>query len=292
MWADNDRDAGRWLCPEREYYQGTPQGYTPGATARPSIGERAMAPRIVPGWSRKLAGRLVRPAGFAMGLAVGLGHGSAALARRNGTAAAAAAKYKFPATDVDRYVIRAPADMIGLLETSNFDGLDPKRFKVKALKRALRAAENGHPLARAHADTLLNRALFDYVVALRSTSSGEWNIVDREARPPVPGALALLAEAAAAPSLAAWVEAMPFMHPDYAVLRRELAFAQDRGDQRAESLLTLNMRRARLLPGGPARYVVVNTRPKIVHVRRRPDGAIDEGGGRQAGPADAVMWPR
>ena len=219
--------------------------------------------RIVHGWSRKLAGRLVRPAGFAMVLALsGLALASPAVAEMPTIAAsAAAAKYQTTARPVWTASgdPRAALSLIGLLETAKLDGLKPKQFKTKALKRALRDAEDGDPRDIAKADALLNRALFDYVTALRTSSSGEWTIVDREARQAAPSGLALLAQAGAAPSLEAWVEAMPFMHPDYAPLRRELAYAIDRGDRRSSDLLTLNLRRARLLPGGSDRYVVVNT---------------------------------
>ncbi len=229
-----------------------------------------MAERIVHGWSRKLAGRLVRPAGFAMVLGLsGLTMAPTVLAQAPAVAAAAAAaSYKAPARPMwtARGDPRAALSLIGLLETSKLDGLEPKRFKTRALKRALRSAERGDPLDMVRADTLLNRALFDYVAALRSSSSGEWNVVDRDARPAAPGATALLAEAAAAPSLEAWIEGMAFMHPDYAVLRRELAFADDRGDGRTKALLALNLKRARLLPGGNSRFVMVNAAAQRLYI--------------------------
>ncbi|MEO6113466.1 MAG: L,D-transpeptidase family protein, partial [Sphingomicrobium sp.] len=229
-----------------------------------------MVERIVQGWSRKLAGRLVRPAGFAMVLGLSsLTMAPPLLAQAPAvTAFAAAASYKAPARPMWTAYgdPRAALSLIGLLETSKLDGLEPKRFKTRALKRALRSAEGGDPRDMARADTLLNRALFDYVAALRSFSSGEWNVVDRDARPAAPGATALLAEAAAAPSLEAWIEGMAFMHPDYAVLRRELAFADDRGDGRTEALLALNLKRARLLPGGNSRFVMVNAAAQRLYI--------------------------
>ena len=220
-----------------------------------------MAGRIVHGWSSKLAGRLVRPAGFAVVVGLsGLIMAPPALAELPIAAAAAAAKFQVPARPV--WIAngdpRAALSLIELLETSKLDGLNPKKFKVRAIKRALGDAQRGDPRAMAEADTLLNRALFDYVVALRSMPSGEWTVIDREVRQGAPSGLTLLAQAAAAPSLATWVETMGFMHPDYAVLRRELAFAGGR-DRTAQAILALNLRRARFLPGGSGRYVVVNT---------------------------------
>lgn len=221
-----------------------------------------MAGRIVHGWSSKLAGRNLRPAGFAMVLALsGLTMAPPALAKLPIAASVAATKFQVSARPVWNAHAdpRAALSLIELLETSKLDGLNPKKFKTKAIKRALNDAQGGDPRAMAQADALLNRALFDYVVALRAMPSGEWTVVDREARVGAPIGLTLLAQAAAAPSLAAWVEGMQFMHPDYAVLRRELAFSGDRRDRMTQGLLAINLRRARFLPGGTGRYVVVNT---------------------------------
>ncbi len=108
------------------------------------------------------------------------------------------------------------------------------------------------------ANTMLDRALISYVTALRTSRSAEWQIVDRAAVPVAPSATELLAQAAAAPSLEAWIDAMPFMHHSYAELRRALAADQSRGDARAEALLRINLRRARFLPAD-GRFVLVNT---------------------------------
>ena len=51
---------------------------------------------------------------------------------------------------------------------------------------------------------------------------------------------------------------MPFMHHSYAELRRALADAQARGDDRAAALLQINLARTRLLPSS-GRFVLVNT---------------------------------
>jgi murein L,D-transpeptidase YcbB/YkuD len=148
--------------------------------------------------------------------------------------------------------------LIKLLQSAELDGLDPKSFKVKALNSAVRSALRGNPAAIAKANAALDRALVAYVSALRSLpSSGEWSVVDRAAVPAPPSASDLLEQAANAPSLGAWIEAMPFMHPSYAELRRALAEAQGRGDEHAAALLRINLARTRLLPAS-GRYVLVN----------------------------------
>jgi len=209
----------------------------------------------------KPAGRPVRPAGFAL-LAAG-----ALLAVSPAQAAAASGLAPLNESTsqlggrpqwVGRGDTQAAAHLIGLLQSSNLDGLDPKRFKIKALRGAVRAAARGNPSAVARANAALDRALVSYVSALRSLSSGEWSIVDRAAVPAVPSASILLEEAAAAPSLEAWIDTMPFMHHSYAELRRALADARARGDDRATALLQINLARTRFLPSS-GRFVLVNT---------------------------------
>jgi murein L,D-transpeptidase YcbB/YkuD len=153
---------------------------------------------------------------------------------------------------------RAALRLIALLESADLDGLNPKQFKVKSLKGAVRSATRGNPAAMARANTMLGRALISYVTALRSSPSGEWQVVDRAAVPAMPAAETLLAQAAAAPSLEAWIDAMPFMHHSYAELRRALASNGDRVNPQAEALLRINLRRTRFLPAN-GRYVLVNT---------------------------------
>ena len=153
---------------------------------------------------------------------------------------------------------RAALRLIGLLETSELDGLNPKQFKLKSLKRAVRDADGGNSNAVAKANAAFDRALLSYVTSLRQSSKGDWIINDQEAIPAAPSAGKLLAEAAAAPSLETWVGAMPFMHPSYAGLRRALASAEAQGDRHSAELLRINIQRVRLLPAD-GRYVLVNT---------------------------------
>jgi murein L,D-transpeptidase YcbB/YkuD len=153
---------------------------------------------------------------------------------------------------------RAAQQLIGLLQSSELDGLDPKRFSIKKLKRAVLAAEGGKLGAVDKANALLDEALVSYVTALRQAPTRDWIINDREAIPTTPSGDELLARAAEAPSLEVWLSAMPFMHRSYAELRRALARAEALGDQQSADLLRLNLQRVRLLPA-EGRYVLVNT---------------------------------
>lgn len=152
---------------------------------------------------------------------------------------------------------RAALGLIELLQTSSLDGLDPKKFKLKALKRTIRAAESGSESAVAKANSALDRALVSYVTALRQAPANDWIINDREAMPSVPSAAVLLQKAASAPSLSAWVNSMAFMHHSYAGLRSALGKAQASGDRHSADRLRINLQRARFLPAD-GRYVLVN----------------------------------
>ena len=216
---------------------------------------------IIPGWSTEPAGRPPRPAGFAM---VAAGALLAALPLQPIAAASADSSAATPWQVGARPQWVSPGDsqaalrLIALLQSANLDGLNPKQFKVKSLKGAVRSAAHGNPAAMARANAMLDRALVSYVTALRSMSSGEWQVVDPAVAPSAPSAATLLTQAAAAPSLEGWIDVMPFMHQSYAELRRALADNEDRGDGRAEALLRINLQRVRFLPAS-GRFVLVNT---------------------------------
>jgi murein L,D-transpeptidase YcbB/YkuD len=218
-----------------------------------------MEAKIVSRSLPKPVGRLVRPAGFAVMAAVAL---FAAVPAEPLFAASIASEVWAAEVAQPQWFAsgdeRAATRLIQLLETSALDGVDPRQFKIKELKRAVRAAASGRLSAVDKANAMLDRALISYATALRRAPTNDWIINDRGAVPAAPRAGELLAEAASAPSVEAWVEAMPFMHPSYAPLRQALAEAEARGDRQAADLLRINLQRARFLPAG-GRFVLVNT---------------------------------
>ena len=147
-----------------------------------------------------------------------------------------------------------------LLETLNsaqLDGLDPRAYRVKEAARALRSAWGGKPQSVRRADLLLSQALVSYVRDLRRTGDIGVIYVDRELRPGPPSPRAILEAAAQAPSLTEHVANMGWMHPTYGQLRKALALRSYASDSERRTLL-LNLERARELPAGPKRYVLVN----------------------------------
>ncbi|MES2135878.1 MAG: L,D-transpeptidase family protein, partial [Pseudomonadota bacterium] len=147
--------------------------------------------------------------------------------------------------------------LISLLTTASLDGLDPARYNVAALQQAVEAARGGKRKHVLEADQLLSAAFAAYVDDLRLGAGAGITYVDPQLKPTPPSSLAALLNAAAQPSLSDYVHAMGWMHPIYAQLRQALADHGYSSDKERE-VLALNLVRARALPEGKQRYVVVN----------------------------------
>jgi len=215
-----------------------------------------MGTRIKATWSKQPAGRPVRPAGFAMCvLAALIAAAPVQPAIASDNLADSELSHSSPQWITSDQ--RAAIHLITMLQSSALDGIDPQQFDIGRLLGALREASAGNWAAVDRANRLFDRALVDYVTALRSRPSSDWVIIDPAAAPRPPSADSLLAEAAVAASLERWVDQMPFMHPADAEMRRALAQAKDRGDRDTEARLKANLHRLRFLPAD-GRYVLVN----------------------------------
>lgn len=109
--------------------------------------------------------------------------------------------------------------LIQLIETSEYDGLDPANLDLPALK----AAVDGTSPDRSQAELLISKAFIAYAQALLSSSGSALLYEHDSLRPHVSGPYHLLQEAALAPSLSDHIGQMKWMHPLYAPLRRNLA---------------------------------------------------------------------
>ena len=145
--------------------------------------------------------------------------------------------------------------LLGLIASSQVDGVSPRQFNLRRLQQAVRRAP-GSP----ETDRLLTEALVKYATAVRAVpTTNEWTIVDRAAVQSPSVVANMVRQSAAAGTLATFIETMPWMHETYAGLRRELLIAEQRRDRTAAATLRLNLNRARLLPAAtPQRYVMVN----------------------------------
>jgi murein L,D-transpeptidase YcbB/YkuD len=150
----------------------------------------------------------------------------------------------------------AAQQMISLLATAQADHLNPRRYNVKALSRALDEARGGNPVAVQRAEAMLSEAFVAYARDQKHDPGGII-YVDPQLKPTPPSAAELLSAAAHAPSLSDYVQNMSWMSPIYAKLRAAIASRLYRTDAERR-LLELNLERARALPSGNGRYVIVN----------------------------------
>ncbi|MBA3576941.1 MAG: L,D-transpeptidase family protein, partial [Sphingomonas sp.] len=151
----------------------------------------------------------------------------------------------------------AARELLGLLETAEADGLDPGKYKVKSLAKAVEKASGGGPGQVRKADEMLSEAFVAYARDLRIAPAAGMRFADPRLRPGPPSPRALLLMAQSAPPLTVFVNSMGWMNPAYAPLRRALVRRSFETD-RQRDLLQVNLERARVLPGKRARYVIVN----------------------------------
>lgn len=178
----------------------------------------------------------------------------------------------------------AAQQMLQLLGTSWADGMNPNRYHIRSLAKAVQAASSGDPVAVQRAETMLSLEFATYARDLRHDPHGIV-YVDHELKPTPPSALALLNQAAAAPSLADYVGKMSWMNPVYAQLRQAIA-TRMYVTERQRQLLAANLERARALPVGRQRYIVVN--PPAARLYMYENGQVVDSMRVVAGRPDAI----
>jgi L,D-transpeptidase YcbB len=151
----------------------------------------------------------------------------------------------------------AAQQLLSLLSTATIDGLNPDKYHLSAVEGALEAARNGKRKSVERADEALSEAFVAYVEDLRQDPGVGISYVDPQLKPISPSPLAALLEAAATPSLSNYVVSFGWMHPIYGALREALA-EHKYSDDHERAVLEVNLRRARALPAGGERYVLVN----------------------------------
>ena len=151
----------------------------------------------------------------------------------------------------------AAQQLVQLLATAQADHLNPRRYNVRALAGAAAAARSGNPAAIQRAEVMLSAAFVTYARDMKHEPGVGIIYVDPELKPEPPSARELLTVAARAPSLTDYVQQMGWMNPIYAKLRQALASRIYR-NQAEYRLLALNLERARALPSGGGRYVIIN----------------------------------
>lgn len=151
----------------------------------------------------------------------------------------------------------AAQQLLDLLATVQADRLNPRRYNLRGLARAVADARTGNPAAVQRAEVLLSGAFVTYASDLKHDPAIGIIYVDKELKPQAPSPRELLAAAAQAPSLGGYVQQMGWMNPIYAKLRQAIASRIYRNPAEYR-LLQLNLERARALPSGQGRYVIIN----------------------------------
>jgi murein L,D-transpeptidase YcbB/YkuD len=146
---------------------------------------------------------------------------------------------------------------VELLKNAKNDGLDPERYGLNTLQKALADAASGKRKDIGRADAMFSQAFASYVSDLRQQPDIGIIYVDQQLKPGMPLARGILEKAAAAPSLETYIRTMAWMNPLYGQLRQALDDQHYASDHERE-LLQLNLERARALPTGKGRFVVVN----------------------------------
>ncbi|MEO7411325.1 MAG: L,D-transpeptidase family protein [Sphingomicrobium sp.] len=214
-------------------------------------------------------GRYFRPARLSFWLAAAL-----ISAMPSATAIAASpARHSIPGETIDNfYAARngqplwfgrdgeegsAPQLLVDLIRNARVDGLNSLSYAPRDLERALRSSWSSNPETIRRADRLLSEMFVAYARDMRRTPAIDMIWVDPELRPAAFSPRQLLDAAASAPSLERYVADLGWMNPIYAGLRR--ALVEGALTSPAEhDLLRLNLERARALPAGRGKAVIVN----------------------------------
>lgn len=153
----------------------------------------------------------------------------------------------------------AARELLQLIETADYDGLDPASLQANKLEAALQGAQaDPSPAALAAAELALSAALGSYVEAMLALPSGAGVIYEHDVlRPVAPTAPTVLQAAADAPSLEEYVTGMRWMHPLYAQIRRNLTGSVD--DPSLVLAARASLQRVRAIPAPPwSRHVVID----------------------------------
>lgn len=147
--------------------------------------------------------------------------------------------------------------MIATLEQAEIDGLNPEDYRPRRLRDAIADAVAGDAKDAARAEALIARSYIRYVRDLHQRVRSAMPVTDPDFRPAVLSTRDILGQVAAAPSFGGFVDDNGWAHPFYARLRR--AYIQAPQGSTRSRVLWLNLQRARGLPGGEGRHVVVDT---------------------------------
>jgi len=154
-----------------------------------------------------------------------------------------------------------PSDAATLLmlrmRTSDSDGVDPSKLDLDKVSKTLDKARDGNASDAAKAELALSAAFVEYVQAMRSAGHVAMLYESPALAPSAPGPRQALEAAAKAPSLESYVDAMGWMNPFYAPLRKALDDPQYTATQR--QVVAANLERVRAIPEVPeGKHILVD----------------------------------
>jgi murein L,D-transpeptidase YcbB/YkuD len=143
------------------------------------------------------------------------------------------------------------------MRTADRDGLDPGQFGLDKLTRVLERARGGDAGDLARADLALSAAFVEYVRAMRGAAHVAMQYESPALAPQVPSARQALQAAANADSLESYVDAMGWMTPFYAPLRKALDDPRYSASQK--QVIAANLKRVRAIPAIPeGKHILVD----------------------------------
>ena len=151
----------------------------------------------------------------------------------------------------------AAHELIGILQRAALDGMQNGPALAQQAQALLARAGSGDPAALADADRLLSSAWVQYVQALQTPPAG-MTYADQWVTPRRDSAATILARAAAAPSMAAYVHSVAQVNPLYADLRDAAWSAAQANGGQLDPRVLASLDRARDVPP-EGRYVMVDT---------------------------------
>lgn len=147
--------------------------------------------------------------------------------------------------------------LIDILQRASLDGMSSGPAIAAQAQDLLSRAAGGDPAARATADRLLSAAWVEYVTALQTPPAG-MTYADKWVMPRRDSPAAILARAAAAPSLADHVRAISQVNPLYAELRDAAWSSMQANGGQLDPRILASLDRVRDVPP-QGRYVMVDT---------------------------------
>jgi murein L,D-transpeptidase YcbB/YkuD len=152
----------------------------------------------------------------------------------------------------------AASQLVAVLRRAPFDGLASGPALAAQVEAAVARAATRNPADVLAAEQTISAAWVQYVQTIRRPTTGMYYAAPVLAPQGSRADLVLLA-AARAPSLDAHIAQVAAVNPVYSQLRdTAFAEAQARGSSAPDPRLLLNLDRARSLPAGPGRFVLVD----------------------------------